>query len=91
VGTYITVSTSPDRTYGLPVSSFEEKILVHSHDAHHHAATSGTDCSQYIVFRDLDMLNSFWPLLLAVSGDIIFIFMIVQFIRGIPIDLDRRL
>ena len=36
------------------------------------------------------MLNSFWPLLLPrVGGDVFFISMIVQFIRGIPIDLDE--
>jgi multiple sugar transport system permease protein len=45
---------------------------------------------QYIIFSKLDWLNSFTPLLLPrLGGDVFFIFMIVQFIRGIPIELDE--
>lgn len=45
---------------------------------------------QYIIFSQLDMVNSFTPLLLPrIGGDVFFIFMIMQFIRGIPIDLDE--
>ena len=45
---------------------------------------------QYIIFSKLDMVNSFAPLLLPrIGGEAFFIFMIVQFIRGIPIDLDE--
>lgn len=45
---------------------------------------------QYIVFSKLDWLNTFLPLLIPrLGGDVFFIFMIVQFIRGIPIDLDE--
>jgi multiple sugar transport system permease protein len=45
---------------------------------------------QYIVFARLDWLNTFLPLLVPrLGGDVFFIFMIVQFIRGIPIDLDE--
>lgn len=45
---------------------------------------------QYIVFSRLDWLNTYLPLLLPrLGGDVFFIFMIVQFIRGIPIDLDE--
>jgi multiple sugar transport system permease protein len=45
---------------------------------------------QYIVFSKLDWLNTFLPLLLPrLGGDVFFIFLIVQFIRGIPIDLDE--
>lgn len=45
---------------------------------------------QYIVFSRLGWLNTFLPLLLPrFGGSAFFIFMIVQFIRGIPIDLDE--
>jgi multiple sugar transport system permease protein len=45
---------------------------------------------QYIIFSKLGWVNTFWPLLLPrIGGDVFFIFMIVQFIRGIPIDLDE--
>jgi multiple sugar transport system permease protein len=45
---------------------------------------------QYIIFAQLDWINTFLPLLLPrLGGDVFFIFMIVQFIRGIPIDLDE--
>ena len=42
-----------------------------------------------ILFAKLGWLNSFWPLLLPrVGGQAFFIFMIMQFIRGIPRELD---
>jgi ABC-type glycerol-3-phosphate transport system permease component len=45
---------------------------------------------QYIIFSKLDWLNTFLPLLLPrLGGDVFFVFLIVQFIRGIPIDLDE--
>lgn len=45
---------------------------------------------QYIIFSKLDWLNSFLPLLVPrLGGDVFFIFMMVQFIRGIPIELDE--
>jgi multiple sugar transport system permease protein len=45
---------------------------------------------QYIVFNQLDWTNTFLPLLIPrLGGDVFFIFMIVQFIRGIPIELDE--
>jgi multiple sugar transport system permease protein len=45
---------------------------------------------QYIIFSRLDWLNTFLPLLLPrLGGDVFFIFMIVQFIRGIPVDFDE--
>ncbi len=45
---------------------------------------------QYIVFSKLGWLNTFLPLLVPrLGGDVFFIFMIIQFIRGIPIDLDE--
>jgi multiple sugar transport system permease protein len=48
---------------------------------------------QYILFSQLGWINSFVPLLLprflGQAGQAFFIFMIVQFIRGIPIELDE--
>src|SRR5204863_9888075 len=44
---------------------------------------------EYIVFSKLGLLNSFWPLLLPrIGGQAFFIFLIMQFIRGIPRELD---
>ena len=44
---------------------------------------------EYIVFSKLALLNTFWPLLLPrIGGQAFFIFMIMQFIRGIPRELD---
>lgn len=45
---------------------------------------------QYIVFSKLNMLNTFYPLLLPrLTGSAFFIFMIMQFVRGIPKELDE--
>lgn len=48
---------------------------------------------QYIFFNRLGMVNTFYPLLLPrffdQAGQAFFIFMIIQFIRGIPIELDE--
>ncbi len=45
---------------------------------------------QYIIFNQLDWINTFLPLLVPkLGGDVFFIFMIIQFIRGIPVDLDE--
>jgi multiple sugar transport system permease protein len=45
---------------------------------------------QYVIFSKLGWVNTFLPLLVPrLGGDAFFIFMIVQFIRGIPIDLDE--
>ena len=45
---------------------------------------------QYIMFNELGWINTFYPLLLPrLGGQAFFIFMIVQFIRGIPRELDE--
>jgi multiple sugar transport system permease protein len=45
---------------------------------------------QYIVWSKLHMLNTFYPLLLPrLCGSAFFIFMMMQFIRGIPKELDE--
>jgi len=45
---------------------------------------------QYIIFSKIGWLNTYLPLLIPrLGGDAFFIFMIVQFIRGIPVELDE--
>jgi multiple sugar transport system permease protein len=45
---------------------------------------------QYIIFSWLDWINTFIPLLLPrFFGNPFFIFLMMQFIRGIPVDLDE--
>lgn len=45
---------------------------------------------QYIVFSNLKLINTFYPLLLPkFCGQAFFIFLIMQFIRGIPRELDE--
>ena len=45
---------------------------------------------QYVFFSKVGMLNTFYPLLLPrFCGQAFFIFLIMQFIRGIPEDLDE--
>ncbi len=46
---------------------------------------------QYIVFSNLDWVNTFIPLVLPklLATDAFFVFLLVQFIRGIPTDLDQ--
>lgn len=46
---------------------------------------------QYIAFSQLGMVNTFWPLLLPkfFATDAFFVFLMVQFIRGIPREIDE--
>ncbi|GAB3544922.1 multiple sugar transport system permease protein [Actinopolyspora lacussalsi] len=46
---------------------------------------------QYIVFNQLGMVNTFWPLVLPkfLATDAFFVFLTVQFMRGIPKELDE--
>jgi multiple sugar transport system permease protein len=46
---------------------------------------------QYIVFRQLDWINTPWPLIVPkfLAVDAFFVFLMVQFIRGIPRELDE--
>lgn len=45
---------------------------------------------QYIMFSRVDMVNSYWPLILPklLATDGFFVFLMVQFIRGLPRELD---
>jgi multiple sugar transport system permease protein len=46
---------------------------------------------QYIVFRQLDWINTFWPMIVPkfLAVDAFFVFLMVQFIRGLPRELDE--
>jgi oligogalacturonide transport system permease protein len=46
---------------------------------------------QYLMFRQFDMLDSWLPLILpsAFATDTFFVFMLVQFLRGIPRDMEE--
>ncbi|MFB9660408.1 carbohydrate ABC transporter permease [Glycomyces mayteni] len=46
---------------------------------------------QYIVFNNLGMINTYWPLLLGkfLATDAFFVFLMIQFIRGLPRELDE--
>ncbi|MEU5870956.1 carbohydrate ABC transporter permease [Glycomyces sp. NPDC047369] len=46
---------------------------------------------QYIVFNNLGMINTYWPLLLGkfLAADAFFVFLMIQFIRGLPRELDE--
>jgi multiple sugar transport system permease protein len=46
---------------------------------------------QYVLFSQLDWINTFWPLIVPklLATDAFFIFLMVQFIRGIPKELDE--
>lgn len=46
---------------------------------------------QYILFNTLGMINTFWPLLLGkfLAAEAFFVFLVVQFMRGIPRELDE--
>ena len=46
---------------------------------------------QYVIFAHLHMVNSFWPLILPkfFATDAFFVFLMVQFIRGLPRELDE--
>jgi multiple sugar transport system permease protein len=46
---------------------------------------------QYIVFNQLGMVNTFWPMVLPkfLATDAFFVFLIVQFLRGLPPELEE--
>ncbi|QWF78039.1 carbohydrate ABC transporter permease [Amycolatopsis sp. CA-230715] len=46
---------------------------------------------QYIVFNQLGMVNTFWPMILPkfLATDAFFVFLIVQFMRGLPRELEE--
>ncbi|WP_425504160.1 carbohydrate ABC transporter permease [Roseibium litorale] len=50
-----------------------------------------TRIPQYLLFRDLGWLDSFMPLWVpsALAGDAFFVFMLVQFLRAIPRDMEE--
>ncbi|HEX2289475.1 MAG TPA: carbohydrate ABC transporter permease [Pseudonocardiaceae bacterium] len=46
---------------------------------------------QYILFSQLDWINTYWPLIVPklLATDAFFVFLMVQFIRGLPRELDE--
>jgi multiple sugar transport system permease protein len=46
---------------------------------------------QYIMFSKVDLINTYWPLILPklLGTDGFFVFLMVQFIRGLPLELDE--
>ncbi|WP_010140944.1 carbohydrate ABC transporter permease [Oceanicola sp. S124] len=50
-----------------------------------------TRIPQYLLFRDLGWLNTFLPLWVpsALAGDAFFVFMVIQFLRAIPRDMEE--
>lgn len=46
---------------------------------------------QYIIFQKLGLVNTFWPLILPkfLATDAFFVFLMVQFVRGLPRELDE--
>jgi multiple sugar transport system permease protein len=46
---------------------------------------------QYIIFNQLDLIDTFWPLLLPkfLATEAFFVFLLVQFIRQMPRDMDE--
>ncbi len=46
---------------------------------------------QYIVFNQLGLVNTYWPLLLGkfLAADAFFVFLMIQFMRGLPRELDE--
>jgi oligogalacturonide transport system permease protein len=46
---------------------------------------------QYLMFREVGMLDTYWPLILpsAFATDTFFVFMLVQFLRAIPRDMEE--
>lgn len=46
---------------------------------------------QYVIFQELGMVNTFWPLVLPkfLATDAFFVFLMVQFIRTLPRELDE--
>ena len=46
---------------------------------------------QYIIFNQLGMVNTYWPLILPkfLATEAFFVFLIVQFMRGLPRELEE--
>jgi multiple sugar transport system permease protein len=46
---------------------------------------------QYVIFNELGMVNTYWPMILPkfLATDAFFVFLIVQFMRGLPRELEE--
>jgi multiple sugar transport system permease protein len=91
VGTLLTVSASAVVAYGFARIKFRGKRIWFSLMLLTLMLPIQVQIiPQYIMFNELGWINTFYPLLLPrLGGQAFFIFMIVQFIRGIPHELDE--
>ena len=91
VGTLLTVSASAVVAYGFARVKFRGKRIWFSLMLLTLMLPIQVQIiPQYIMFNELGWINTFYPLLLPrLGGQAFFIFMIVQFIRGIPRELDE--
>lgn len=91
LGTIISVSMSAIVAYGFARVKFRgKKIWFSAMLLTLMLPTQVQIIPQYIVFSQLGWLNTWFPLLLPrIGGQAFFIFMIMQFIRSIPTDLDE--
>jgi ABC-type glycerol-3-phosphate transport system permease component len=54
------------------------------------AALSGSNGTQFIIFQKIGWVNTFLPLIVPqFCGQAFFIFLMAQFIKGIPSELDQ--
>ena len=88
----VTIITCTITAYGFARFNFKGKKLLFS-------LLMGTlflpqvvlNIPQYLLFRDLNWLNSYLPLIIpsAFALDTYFVFMLIQFLRGIPKELEE--
>jgi multiple sugar transport system permease protein len=71
----------------FPLKSFWFAIMLGTIMLPHHV----TIVPQYIMFSELDLINTIWPLVMPkiLATDAFFIFLMVQFIRTLPRELDE--
>lgn len=74
----------------LPDCDFRDAGFLCLHDGNSDAAAAGSVDSQYIIFRSLNLTNTYVPLILpAWFSRAFFVFMMMQFIHGLPRELDE--
>ncbi len=79
--------------YGFARFEFRGKKILFALADRHPACcpTSSPAFPQYLLFRDIGWLDTFLPLWVpsAFAGDAFFVFMLVQFLRAIPRDMEE--
>jgi multiple sugar transport system permease protein len=71
----------------FPLKKFWFAIMLGTIMLPHHVVI----VPQYIMFSELDLINTIWPLVMpkVLATDAFFIFLMVQFIRTLPTELDE--